>query len=85
MKGNRLDDVLFKDKNLSAEKMKDYFIYVGKNITDSITQEGKNSFSLVKSLSRITFYFHVDSIQIFKFLKCLSEENIEHDVIYAAV
>ena len=41
MKANRLDDVVYTNKSLPAEKMKDYFMHVGKYITDLVMQEGK--------------------------------------------
>ena len=55
MKANILGDGAYTDKNLLSEKMKDYFIHVGKNIRDSIIKEGKN-ISIVKSRRRIVFF-----------------------------
>ena len=36
MKVNRLGDVVYTDKTLPTEKMKDYFLHVGKNIVNLI-------------------------------------------------
>ena len=53
MKANRVGDVVYTDKNLPTEKMKEYFERVGKNITDSKIQEGTVSLSFAKGRSCI--------------------------------
>ena len=64
MKVNRLGDVVYTDKNLPAEKMKDYFIHRCKYITNSIIQEDKPSFSFVKGIKNSVFYFCVNYTQV---------------------
>lgn len=41
MKTTGLGDRVYADKILSAEKIKDYIIQVGKNINDSFMQKGR--------------------------------------------
>ena len=65
MKANKLGDIVYTEKNSPAEKMRYCDILLGKNLTDSIVQEGKNSFSYLKGRSRISFcYLHFNSKQI---------------------
>ena len=56
MKVNGLSDVIYTNKNLPAGKMKDYFIHVGKLITDSIIQEDEITSSIMKGSSKIASF-----------------------------
>ena len=85
MKANRLSDVVYTDKNLPAKKMKNYFMYVGKNIAASIVQESKNCLSLVKGRGRIPSFILMLMLRKFKILIGLSKIEIWYVIIYGTI
>ena len=67
MKANKLSAVVYTDKNLPADKIKNCFIHVDKNIIASIIQEVKNSFSFLKDRRKIASFISMLILCKFKF------------------
>ena len=58
MRANRLGTVVHTDKTTRREDEK-LFLYLGKNISNSSIQVGRNSLSLVKARSRKASFYSI--------------------------